>query len=71
MATTKRQERKRWRNWRRHVQAQHEGLRRGKRKKTTAVEMAAQAAAVMAAAMAVRAVQDGTMRLTEAGRKGF
>jgi hypothetical protein len=46
-------------------------LRRGKRKRKTAVEMVVQAAAVMAAAMAVRAVQDGTRRLAEAGRKGF
>jgi hypothetical protein len=41
--------------------------RRGKR--TTAVEIAMQAAAVMAAAMAVRAVQGGTRGLSEPGRR--
>jgi hypothetical protein len=41
--------------------------RRGKR--TTAVEMAVQAAAVMPAAMAVLTVQDGTRRSAEAGRR--
>jgi hypothetical protein len=46
---------------------------RGKRKRTAAVEMAVQAAAVMAVAMAMQAVQDGTrgLGLAEAGRKGF
>jgi hypothetical protein len=35
------------------------------------VEIAVQAAAVMTAAMAVRAVQDGTRGLVEVGRRGF
>jgi hypothetical protein len=46
-------------------------VHRGKKKRTTAVEMAVQAAAVMTAAMAVRAVQDGTRGLAEAERRGF
>jgi hypothetical protein len=54
--------------WRRQVQATR--LRRGKRKRTTAVEIAVQAAAVMTAAMAMQAVQDGTRRLAEVGRRG-
>jgi hypothetical protein len=55
--------------------AQHEKCRqptqsrRGKR--ATAVELAVQAAAGVAAAMAVRAVQDGARGLAEAGRRGF
>jgi hypothetical protein len=40
-------------------------------KRTTAVEMAVQAAGVVTAAMAVRAVQGGTRRLAETGRRGF
>jgi hypothetical protein len=52
-------------------QVQATRVRRGKRKRTTAVEMAVQAAAVMTAAMAVRAVQDRTRRLAEAGRRWF
>jgi hypothetical protein len=44
-------------------------VQRGKR--ATAVEMAVQATAVMTAAMAVLAVQGGTRRLAEAGRRGF
>jgi hypothetical protein len=55
------------RNWRRQVQTTRS--RRGKR--VTAVEIAVQAAAVMTAAMAVLAVQGGTRRLAEAGRRGF
>jgi hypothetical protein len=39
--------------------------------RTTAVEMAIQAAAVVTAAMAVRPVQDGTRGLAEVGRRGF
>jgi hypothetical protein len=38
---------------------------------TTAVEIAVQAAAVMTAAMAMRAVHDGTRGLAEVGRRGF
>jgi hypothetical protein len=51
--------------------AQATQLRRGKRKRTSAVEMAVQAAAVMTSAMAVLAVQGGTRGLAEAGRRGF
>jgi hypothetical protein len=46
-------------------------LRGGKLKKTAAVKMAMQAAVVMTAAMAIRAVQDGTRGLAEVGRRGF
>ena len=43
--------------------------RRGKM--ATAVEMAVHAAVVMAAAIAVRAAQDGARGLAEAGRREF
>jgi hypothetical protein len=48
---------------------QHDRAEAGKG--VTAVEIAVQAAAVLTAAMAVRAAQRGTRRLAEAGRGGF